>query len=349
MPKRKNRSLYMGEIQKDLVLPPNMFAYVLDNTKGNVSILNGPHKEPLSETDEPVVFDEDSKTFVSTRDLNDARQKAIVAPEGWYVVLKNPAKDNQHPTKGRRGDIADLEVGNKINIPGPVDFALYPMQMARVIPGHRLAHNEYLLCRVYNGDAANLTDAIVETADPVVHTPVDGETIEDRTEVQELPETPADLVQGKTHKTGEQFIIRGDEVSFYIPPTGIEVLKNRMGEYVRKAVTLENLEYCMLKDENGEKRYVQGPDVVFPKPTEEFILKAGSGDPKFRAIELNEISGIYLRVIEDYDDNKKGDELFITGNEQAIYFPRKEHAIIKYGDNIIHYAIAVPKGEARYG
>ena len=31
-----------------------------------------------------------------------------------------------------------------------------------------------------------------------------------------------------------------------------------------------------------------------------------------------------------------------------IYYPRKEHAIIKYGDQEICYAVAIPKGEGRY-
>ena len=31
-----------------------------------------------------------------------------------------------------------------------------------------------------------------------------------------------------------------------------------------------------------------------------------------------------------------------------IYFPRPEHAVIKYGDHTIHYAVAIPAGEARY-
>ena len=39
---------------------------------------------------------------------------------------------------------------------------------------------------------------------------------------------------------------------------------------------------------------------------------------------------------------------FITGKEQKIYFPRAEHAIVKYGSETIHYATAVPKGEGRY-
>jgi hypothetical protein len=29
---------------------------------------------------------------------------------------------------------------------------------------------------------------------------------------------------------------------------------------------------------------------------------------------------------------KEGDELFFTGKDQMIYFPRKEHAIVKYGN-----------------
>jgi len=31
-----------------------------------------------------------------------------------------------------------------------------------------------------------------------------------------------------------------------------------------------------------------------------------------------------------------------------IYFPRKEHAIIKYDGNEVYYAVAIPAGTARY-
>src|SRR5208282_770175 len=72
---------------------------------------------------------------------------------------------------------------------------------------------------------------------------------------------------------GKLFVIRGTEVSFYIPPTGIEIVPehvNNEGRYVRQANTLERLEYCLLLDQNGNKRYVRGPAVVFPRPTESF-------------------------------------------------------------------------------
>jgi major vault protein len=150
---------------------------------------------------------------------------------------------------------------------------------------------------------------------------------------------------------GQLLVIRGTEISFYIPPTGIEVVPESGEKYVRKAVTLERLEYCILLDENGNKRFVQGPAVVFPEPTETFVEMERS--VKFRAIELLENSGIHIKVIAEYRENdqthRAGDELFITGKDQAIYFPRPEHAIIKYdGEQEIHFATAVPAGEGRY-
>ncbi len=340
------------DAMRDLVLSPNEFGYVLD--KGHITVLVGPTKEPLADTDQPVVFDTSSKSFVPTRNLSDVKQKTIVAPEGWYVALKNPAKENIHPRTGIKvTDIPALLVGNKINIPGPVNFALWPMQMAKVIQGHRLAYDEYLLCNVYNADAANqsITDTVIETAVPTKKEEIGQESEGDITLSEEVEEILAEELASEEmqirYKTGQQFIIRGDKVSFYMPPTGIEVVKNSVGNYVREAVTLESIEYCMLKDENGEKRYVQGPDVVFPSPREEFILDAKK-NAIFKAIELNNTSGLYIRVIEDYDLVKKGTELFITGKDQAIYFPRKEHAIIKYGSSMIHHAVAIPLGEARY-
>jgi major vault protein len=155
--------------------------------------------------------------------------------------------------------------------------------------------------------------------------------------------------------TGKLLIIKGTDVSFYIPPTGIEVVPDKNGKYVRDAVTLERLEYCILLDENGDKRYVRGPDVVFPKPTETFVeqVEDDSRKRKFRAIELNTEMGLYIKVIADYREDKKeykaGEELFITGEKQKIYFPRPEHAILRYGEREeIHYAVAIPAGEARY-
>ncbi|OQX22128.1 MAG: hypothetical protein BWK80_31325 [Desulfobacteraceae bacterium IS3] len=321
--------------ERDLILAPNEYAFILDETKGNIVNYVGPHKTSLANTDQPVIFNRKTKRFERCK-LEAAVQNFAIAPEGWYIVLKNPPSDGKMPRIGTANSLPDLDIGRKVNIPGPVSFAPWPGQMVRVLQGHHLRSNQYLLVRVYDeeGAKANWGKAVIKPQTAAAETPAESAP------VQEIP----DLTMGK------QLIIKGTDVSFYIPPTGIEVVINEDGEYVRNAVTLERLEYCILLDEDGNKRFITGPAVVFPHPTENFVSKAGVS--KFKAIELNEISGLYVKVTAPYQEDGKsykvGDELFITGKDQMIYFPRPEHAIISYGEQEVHYAVAIPAGEARY-
>lgn len=329
--------------ERDLVLAPNEYAFISDQTKGNINVYVGPYKTSLANTDQPVHFNTDNKRFEGCN-LETATHIFATAPEGWYLTLKNPPKEGQQPKNGTVSNLPELDVGHKINVPGPISFALWPGQMGRVLKGHYLRSNQYLLVRVYDEESArnNWSEAVVKPQSHQDKPSYNQDNSED---------APPQIVAEKQALTlGQQMIIRGTDVSFYIPPTGIEVVRNEQGNYVREAVTLERLEYCILLDEDGNKRYIQGPDVVFPKPTERFIEQQGR--IKFKAIELNENSGLYIKVIAPYQEEetsyKVGDELFITGREQMIYFPRPEHAIIKYGEQEIHYAVAIPAGEGRY-
>lgn len=318
-------------LQKDLVLSSNEYAYVLDQTKGNISCLVGPTKMSLSQSDTLVSFDVKTKKFIPCS-YERAIKLLTICPENWYCILKNPIKDNKHPNSGTSNTMPEsMEIGKKINITGPVSFALYPGQMAKVIRGHALRTNQYLLARVYEATAASNSRGEIRDAE--------GNIIETQ----------------NTYVNGQILVIKGTEVSFYIPPTGIEVIaieNNDALGYIRDAVTLERLEYCILKDEDGNKRYVHGPQVVFPEPTETFVTSPRGGYV-FRAVELSPISGIYVKVIAEYTDDKKvvhpvGEELFITGKDQMIYYPRPEHAIITYDGKMMHHAIAIPEGEGRY-
>ena len=320
----------MSEMQKDLVLSINEYAYVLDETKGHVVCWVGPSKTSLSNSDKLVRFDPRSKSFVKCS-YNDAINLFVTAPENWYAILKNPVEGNKHPKPGANNLPEDVYIGRKVNVRGPVSFALYPGQMAKVIKGHALRSNQYLLARVYEAEEASKSAGEMLDAE--------GNKIETK----------------NTYVNGQILVIKGTEVSFYIPPTGIEVIPinndDRKG-YVREAVTLERLEYCILKDEDGNKRYVHGPEVVFPEPTETFVTSPKGGFI-FRAVELSKISGIYVKVIAEYKDENEtvhpvGEELFITGNDQMIYYPRPEHAIISYDNKMMHHAIAIPEGEGRY-
>lgn len=316
--------------EKDLVLNPNEYAYVLDKTKGLISCVVGSYKMSLSTSDALVIFNEKTKRFEETN-FDNAITTFISAPENWYITLKNPAIEDKHPIQGTSNPLPELQIGKKVNIQGNVSFALYPGQMAKAIQGHRLHSNQYLLARVY--DAAALEQTIIE--DKNIH---------------------------NKYTTGQILVIKGTEVPFYIPPTGIEVLskdfiplseiiKGKKEQYIRDAVTLERLEYCILKDEQGNKKYIHGAAVVFPEPDETFVSNP-TGGYKFKAIELSDISGVYVKVIADYIEGEKqyktGEELFITGKDQMIYYPRPEHAIIDYGGKVLHHAIAIPVGEGRY-
>jgi len=353
--------------ERDLVLASNQYAFILDETKGNVVAYVGPHKTSLAGTDRPVTFSPETRKYVRCT-LEEAIQEFLVAPEGWYTVLENPCKEGgqeDHPRSGATNP-PKLEIGRKIIIPGPITYPLWPGQVGLVVSGHHLRSNQYLIVRVYNEEEArrNWGKSIVkpqrsspprEDAGASKEKDTEGsssapERLGNSSAVAPSVEEVPDLTMGKL------FVIKGTDVSFYIPQTGIEVVRDSNNSYIRDAVTLERLEYCILLDEDGEKRYVRGPDVVFPKPTESFIENNGSR--KFKAIELNEISGIYVKVIAPYEDRKEdgignigynvGDELFITGNDMMIYFPRPEHAIIRYGKEEIHYAVAIPAGEGRY-
>lgn len=330
----------MTEPQKrDLVLPPGAYAYMQDVTKGVVKTYTGPTVINPTAQERPVVYDVVSGTFRALAGLEDALRIAPVAAEGHYVILRNPARGNKHPDDGSAQPTAELEIGRTIIVPGPATFALWPGQSAEVVAGHHLRSNQYLLVRVYNEDEArrNWSQAVVKPA-------ADADGPE---RVTKAP--PPDLTVGK------QLIIRGTEVSFYIPPTGVEVVAEPGGDYAREALTLERLEYAILVDENGKKRYEVGPQVVFPLPTERFVEARDDGgrpSKKFRAVELNEIQGLHIKVIADYVDggrlHKAGDELFLTGKDTAIYFPREEHSAIKYDGKAKHFATAIPAGEARY-
>jgi major vault protein len=341
MTKSDRRGAIMTENKRDLVLPPGSYAYMQDVTKGVVKTYSGPTVINPTAQERPVIYDAASNTFRGITGLEDAMRISPIAAEGYYIILRNPARANKHPDEGSAQPSAELEIGRAIIVPGPATFALWPGQAAEVVEGHHLRSNQYLLVRVYNEDEArkNWSKAVVKPA------ALDGAAPADP-----VAAPPPDLIVGK------QLIIRGTEVSFYIPPTGIEVVREPGSEhYAREALTLERLEYAILVDENGKKRYEIGPQVVFPLPTERFVESRDDGgrpSKKFRAVELNEIQGLHIKVIADYAEagvaHRAGDELFLTGKDTAIYFPREEHSAIKYDGKAKHFATAIPAGEARY-
>jgi len=339
---------------KELVLVQGQYAYIQDLTTGNVKAVTGPSVINQSQQERPMVFDLNKKVLVPVESLSDAVRQNPIAVEGYYLVLYNPplsSGENPKPLRdlqpndGVTAKSPTLDLGKRVHIPGPATFPLWPGQMAEYIRGHHLRLNQYLKVQVYNEEQAikNWKNAVVQSAT--------GEQTE--------------LTKPQSLTVGTTLLVKGTDVRFYIPPTGIKVVERADDEadmestntdkYVRDALTLERLEYAILVNETGNKRYAKGPAVVFPEPTERFISKTdkeGRVTRRFRAIELTEIQGIHLKAIAPYKDGdreyKEGEELFVTGKETQIYYPREEHALIQYDGQPKHFATCIPAGEARY-
>ena len=98
--------------ERDLVLNPNEFAYVLDKTKGLISCVVGSYKMSLSTSDSLVIFNEKTKQFEEAG-FDKAITTFITAPENWYIKLKNPAQEDKHPTPGTANPLPDLQTGKK--------------------------------------------------------------------------------------------------------------------------------------------------------------------------------------------------------------------------------------------
>ena len=218
-------------IERDFVLAPNEFVFIQDQTKGHISVYVGPHKNTLASTDSPIVYDRASRKFVQT-DLQKAVQQFPMADEGFYIVLENPTE--KHPDLGVVNSLTKLNSGRKVNIPGPQTFPLWPGQVAQVVEGHRLRTNQYLIVRVYNDEEAQKNQAVIRPAAPVA--PPAGNTGSGQDNSQ--PQQTQLVSQHQSGKStmeltmGKLMVIKGDEVSFYIPPTGIEVGQDDRKQYV---------------------------------------------------------------------------------------------------------------------
>lgn len=335
----------MNEQRNTILLNSKQYVHIQDSSDGRVYIYKGPGKCTLQDDDKIVLYNPDNGQFESIKSGNNIIQHNVYAREGEYVKLLNRVVDGdarRYPVKGQQ-DSPELAVGTDEIIIGPLSFSLWPGQFAEVINGHRLSTNEFLLVKVNNGKVAeeNWDKCIIE------YLLKEDETLE---QVKEAIRSKISFL------TGEYIIIKGTQIAYFIPCNGVEVIpvsnENFKPCYIRQAVTLKQLEYCVLLDQDGTKEYIYGPKVVFPKPTQTFYIK----DKKtiFKAIELDKKWGVHIKVIESYEEDdisyKEGDELFFTGESTKIYWPRREHTYITYGDaeNIIHYGIAIPEGDSRY-
>lgn len=135
-------------------------------------------------------------------------------------------------------------------------------------------------------------------------------------------------IEGDPAAIGTERIIKGSEVSFYLPKTGLEVLPDSSGSYVRNAVSLLDGQYCVLRGPRGQRRFVRGPGVVFPEAWEEFVTLQNAR--VFAAYAMRKDKGLHVRVVKTFEAKAgeqvapgtytAGQELFLSGRE-GFFFP----------------------------
>jgi hypothetical protein len=135
--------------ERDILVASNEYAYVQDLTKGDIVLYVGPTKISLSNTERLVEYKNDRFVPVGAADCTLGVSAFVSASSSQYIILENPPKDpTAKPLKGSNATV-ELVNGRKVVVPGPATFPLWPGQRAKVVAGHALREDEYLIVRVY--------------------------------------------------------------------------------------------------------------------------------------------------------------------------------------------------------
>ncbi len=325
---------------RDLIIQPMQYILVRSDT-GTISTLTGPSSLTISDKETLVRWDHEQGKFIAVPST-EGLQQFVIAARGQYILLRNPAKDRSHPTEGKKNDSVPLSLGDIEVIQGPASFALFPGQSAVVIGSHRMRQNQYLVIEITDATAATANWPQGSSAPWVLSSDV----VTEELEADQLPQPDSEPV------TGRQYIITGTQWSVFAPVTGVVVVEDEKNHYVREALVLADLEWCILKSASGVDRYVQGPAVVFPATPDEVFVTI-NGNKIFAALELTRTTGVHLKAIVAHTDTRgtvwaEGQERFITGEDVPFFFPSPEIVIVTYGDSAILYAITIPAKSARY-
>jgi hypothetical protein len=258
--------------ERDILVASNEYAYVQDLTKGDIVLYVGPTKISLSNTERLVDYQHDR--FVPIRaDEGSSIATFVTATSSQYIVLENPPKDpNVKTTKGNNSAV-ELRIGRKIVVPGPASFPLWPGQRARVVDGHALREDEYLVVRIYDeghGEPIG-TERIVRGTDTSFYVPETG--------LEVMPAAGGSYVRKarrlrkgaglhlrvvKTSEAGQagQDVFIADGEGYFFPTSSVEVVSEI------KAIPLGEREGIYARDiATGHITTITGPINYLPDPT----------------------------------------------------------------------------------
>lgn len=344
----------MADLVTKRPLTSGQLVWAVSKKDGKFKPIFGP--DPLESTDDDifVVPDRSNPTKVTPVETPMAAiQDFTTLTPGQYAVVLNPTNSmgegypNGQYSSGRNEMKALLYSKKRVIISG--SFPTWPGQKVEVRSVHNLSTSQYLIAVVESTEVDDkapyydLTVKCAQTRSAVVENR-SAET-KDKLKEVELENVCAEpaIIQQEPYKfrVGQRIVIRGNLTPTYIPPSGIEVVKDDATDgstresAVREAVVLGPTEFCVLLDEDGKPQTQPGPGRVFPGPFDRFRTE-GSKNRVYAAYHLRTDRGILLRVVADgitkteladqlpdgsrLDKNNysKGDEIFIGGSDAYL-------------------------------
>ncbi len=277
--------------ERDILVASNEFAYVQDLTKGDIVLYVGPTKISLSNTERLVELRNDRFLPVRGEEGSVGVSPFVSASSAQYIILENPPKDaGTRPVKGNNSAV-DLLAGRKVVVPGPTTFPLWPGQKAKVISGHELREDEYLIARVYDkvdGDPSPIgTEKIVKGSETSFYIPATGlEVVALSGErgyvrkarrlrknmglhvrvVKPFTAGAEDQLPAGSYAAGQDVFLENRE-GFFFPTETLEVI----GEVV--AIPIAEKEGIYVREaESGRIDTIVGPTNFLPDPTKMEIV-----------------------------------------------------------------------------
>lgn len=204
---RQDRDVSHAGRERDILVAANEYAYVQDLTKGDIVLYVGPTKISLSNTERIVELRGSRFMPVRADDASFGVSAFVAASSSQYIVLDNPAAGAGGPSgaqaaKPIRGSNANVEL----------------------LVGRRVVVPGPATFPLWPGQRAQV---------------IDGHPLR---EDEYLVVRYYDQVEDDPHPIGAEIVVRGSDVSFYVPRTGLEVLPlpyvedgSHRETYVRKA------------------------------------------------------------------------------------------------------------------
>ncbi len=337
--------------ERDVILSRNEFAYVQDMTKGDINMYVGPTRFSLSNTERLIKVNPETRR-VSPDDLPSGIQPFVFIESSQYAEIENPRKEDNTSYMRGPNPAVDLNSGKKIVKSGPDTFPLWPGQIARVVDGHRLREDQFLIIRAYDkasdGNHQIGEERIIKGTDTRFFIPETGwEVVKspDRTYVRDAVKLQNAEYCVLLKSDGNQRYVSGPAVVF--PETGetfisaggsknLNAFKLRKDSglhvYVKRDFELSDNDESNNglvglinggKFKVGQELFISGKDGLF-FPSENLEVKA-----EVKPICLSENEGLYVRDIES------GKIKTVAGPRTYLPDPTKENIVPRVLEAII--------------